>query len=131
MGRSWVAIARLVTLGTLTGPWLHAADGLDRKFVQTVRPFLATYCVGCHGGNAHAAQFDLRPYSTVAAVVHEYPRWNLVLEKLSAKEMPPKGMPQPPAALRQEVIDWVASVRANEARKNAGDPGLVLAHRLS
>ena len=33
--------------------------------------------------------------------------------------------------LRQQVIDWVQAVRMNEARKNAGDPGPVLARRLS
>ena len=29
------------------------------------------------------------------------------------------------------MIDWVKAVRADELRKNAGDPGPVLAHRLS
>ena len=53
------------------------------------------------------------------------------MERLTAKEMPPKPMPQPPAEARQQVIDWIQAVRANEARKNAGDPGLVLARRLS
>ena len=39
--------------------------------------------------------------------------------------------PQPSAKLRQQVIDWVKAVRANELRKHAGDPGPVLARRLS
>jgi len=64
-------------------------------------------------------------------VVHDYPRWNLVLEKLSAREMPPKPMPQPPDASRQAVIDWVLALRRSEAQRNAGDPGTVLARRLS
>ena len=29
------------------------------------------------------------------------------------------------------MIDWIAAVRSNEARKHAGDPGTVLARRLS
>ena len=45
--------------------------------------------------------------------------------------MPPKPMPPPPAEARQQVIDWIQAVRAEEVRKNAGDPGLVLARRLS
>ena len=40
-------------------------------------------------------------------------------------------MPPPPAEARQQVIDWIQAVRAEEIRKNAGDPGLVLARRLS
>ncbi|HMC62117.1 MAG TPA: DUF1587 domain-containing protein, partial [Candidatus Solibacter sp.] len=64
-------------------------------------------------------------------MILDYPRWNLVLEKLTAREMPPKQAPQPPSDARQQVIDWVQAVRMNEARKNAGDPGPVLARRLS
>ena len=41
-------------------------------------------CITCHGGSAPAAQFDLRPYTNTEAVVQDYPRWNLVLEKLVA-----------------------------------------------
>ncbi len=40
-------------------------------------------------------------------------------------------MPPPPAEARQQVIDWIQAVRAEEMRKNAGDPGSVLARRLS
>ncbi len=113
-------------------PLAYAADSaLEGKFTQTVQPFVNRYCAGCHSGTTPAAQFDLRAYSSVETVVRDYPRWNLVLEKLSAKEMPPKQVQQPPAESRQQVIDWIQAVRANEARKNAGDPGLVLARRLS
>jgi hypothetical protein len=111
---------------------LSAADSdLERRYDQTVRPFLASYCTACHGGATPAAQFDLRPYDTVAAVVRDYGRWNLVLEKLNAGEMPPKGMKQPPPGSRKAVIDWVRDMRTSEAQRNAGDPGPVLARRLS
>src|SRR6266566_2297235 len=129
------AIARLLVCGGIAISWMRAADSansdLERRFAETVRPFLASYCVGCHGGATPAAQFDLRPYTTMAAVIQDYPRWNLVLEKLTAKEMPPKQAPQPPADVRQEVIDWIRAERTNEARKNAGDPGPVMVRRLS
>ena len=54
-----------------------------------------------------------------------------MLEKLAAKEMPPKPAKQPSADARQAVMDWIQAVRTNEAHKSAGDPGLVLARRLS
>ena len=117
MPRSVTAIAPILMLASIATPCMYAADvtnpALERKFSQTVRPFLTQYCIGCHSGETPAAQFDLQPYSTVAAVVRDYPRWALVLERLTAKEMPPKPLPQPPADARQEVIDWVAS-RAHE-----------------
>jgi hypothetical protein len=129
------SVTRLLVVGSIALPWAGAADAvssdLEHRFTQNVRPFLASYCVGCHGGATPAAQFDLRPYSTMAAVIQDYPRWNLVLEKLTAREMPPKQAPQPPSDARQEVIDWIRSERMNEARRNAGDPGPVMVRRLS
>jgi hypothetical protein len=53
------------------------------------------------------------------------------MERLEHQEMPPKPMAQPPADRRQRVIDWVKAVRANELQRSAGDPGPVLARRLS
>ncbi|HEY2106056.1 MAG TPA: DUF1592 domain-containing protein, partial [Candidatus Binataceae bacterium] len=130
-----LAITQLLLAGSFLLPRGGAADAansdLDRTLAKTVRPFLTSYCIGCHGGAAPAAQFDLGSYSTMTAVTRDYPRWNLVLEKLAAREMPPKAAPQPADAARQEVIEWVQAVRTSEARRNADDPGPVLVRRLS
>ena len=135
MQRSVPAVTLLLVFGSIAVSPVRSAGvtnaDLERKFAQTVRPFVNRYCIGCHGGATPAAQFDLRSYSTVAAVIKDYPHWNLLMERLVAKEMPPKVAPQPPDEARQAVIDWVAAVRANEARKYDGDPGPVLVRRLS
>ncbi len=107
------------------------APALDRQFDQTVRPFVTQYCIGCHSGKNPAAQFDLKAYTSMDSVTKDYPRWAQVLERLNANEMPPKPVPPPPAEARKNVMDWIRAVRAEEVRKNAGDPGLVLARRLS
>src|SRR5689334_18864642 len=104
---------------------------LERQFSQTVRPFVEEYCAGCHSGRQPEAQFDLTSYATLSSVLDDLPHWTLVMERLSHQEMPPESEPQPPANVRQQVIDWVKAVRANELRKHAGDPGPVLARRLS
>ncbi|MGH9664952.1 MAG: DUF1587 domain-containing protein, partial [Bryobacteraceae bacterium] len=104
---------------------------LQQQFAQTVRPFVAQYCVGCHSGNAPAAGFDLKAYTTMETAVRDFPRWTLVSEKLTARQMPPKVAPQPPVERRQRVIDWIQAVRSHEAQRSAGDPGLVLPRRLS
>jgi hypothetical protein len=104
---------------------------LDQQFTQVVKPFVAEYCVVCHSGSTPAAQFDLSSYTTMDMVVRDHPRWALVIDKLTAKQMPPAGMPAPSDQARQKVIDWVKAMRADEARKHAGDPGPVLARRLS
>src|SRR4051794_5277274 len=135
MRSSVLPFVQFAVLCGIAIPQVHAAEptnsDLERQFTQTVKPFLTSYCIGCHSGSTPAAQFDLAPYSTMAAVVRDYGHWNTVLEKLSAKQMPPKGLKQPADEARQAVIDWIEAMRAAEARKNAGDPGVVLAHRLS
>jgi hypothetical protein len=104
---------------------------LDRDFSGAVRPFLQAYCIGCHGGDQPAAQFDLRKYTGVPAVVADLDHWTLVLKRLSTSTMPPRGVKQPDDDSRRQVTAWIAAVRKEEARKNAGDPGVVLARRLS
>jgi hypothetical protein len=104
---------------------------LEQKFDQSIKPFLATYCASCHASAAPAAQFDIRPYTSMPAVVSDFGHWNLILDKLTAGQMPPKPMKQPSAETRAAVIQWIQAVRAGEAQKSAGDPGIVLARRLS
>src|ERR1700722_9476090 len=104
---------------------------IDQQFQQTVKPFVGKYCVACHSGKMAPAQFDLKSYTSVDMVADDFARWALLAERLKNQEMPPKPMPPPPAAEAQQVIDWVAAVRAAEIKKAAGDPGVVMARRLS
>jgi hypothetical protein len=120
-----------VILAVAALPAAGATPALDRQFEQTVKPFVTKYCIGCHSGQMPAAQFDLKAYTSMDMVTRDYPRWALVMQRLTAKEMPPKPMPPPPDEARQHVIDWIQALRAEEIKKSAGDPGLVLARRLS
>ena len=124
----YLAGAVLFTTGFAAEP---AKTVLERDFTQTVKPFINEYCAGCHSGKTPAAQLDLKAYTTLTSVVQDFGHWNLLMERMERQEMPPKPMAQPPADRRQKVIEWVKAVRADELRKNAGDPGPVLAHRLS
>jgi hypothetical protein len=55
-----------------------------------------------------------------------------VLERLETQEMPPEDAPhRPKVEERNAVIAWVRSLRDHEAERAAGDPGPVLARRLS
>jgi hypothetical protein len=108
-----------------------AAPTLDRQFEQTVRPFVTQYCYACHSGPTPAAQFDLKAYTSMDTVTADFPRWALVMERLTAREMPPKPVPPPPTEASQQVIAWIQGVRAELIKKSAGDPGVVLARRLS
>src|SRR5438093_10880863 len=110
----------------------RAGLALERRFADTVHPFFETYCFACHGKEKQKGKLDLSLYSSVQAIAKEYRRWDIVLEKLKAEEMPPDEAKQhPPPELRRGVIDWIQAVRKHEAERNAGDPGPVLARRLS
>ena len=105
---------------------------LEQQFTGTIRPFMQTYCVSCHGKEKPQAQLDLTSYANMSAVARDISHWSLVMEKLDAKQMPPPGVgKQPSVAQRNAVIAWVRAVRLAEATRNAGDPGPVLARRLS
>jgi hypothetical protein len=129
----------LVLLGTLMSPASTGAQrsapvsaaALEREFAATVRPFVREYCADCHSGPQPEAQLDLTSFAKLSSVLEDFPHWTLLMERLKDQEMPPIEERQPPDDLRRKVIQWVKAVRANELRKHAGDPGLVLARRLS
>ena len=104
------------------------ADG----FQTNVRPFLQTYCYACHSGNEPAAGFDLTSYSTLDSVTRDQRRWNLVLTRLKAGEMPPtQARQRPTQAQLRPIVDWIQTMAEEEATRHPDDPGIVLARRLS
>ena len=129
-------IAWLVLLGQSIGIAAFAADvseqQLAQQFSKTVRPFLEANCLACHGQEQPKAKLNLSAFTTVADVEHGERTWGTVLERLEAKEMPPEeAKHQPTADERQAVVDWIRALRKSIAEAHAGDPGEVLARRLS
>jgi mono/diheme cytochrome c family protein len=105
---------------------------LENRFDQTVRPFLKNNCLGCHGPEKPKGKLDLSAYTSVSSIVSDHRVWVLVRERLEADEMPPaEARRQPTPDERRVVVEWIAAVLDREARRNAGDPGRVLARRLS
>jgi hypothetical protein len=133
------ACALLFTVGALGVPASSrqatpraAPPARSDAFETSIKPFLQTYCYGCHGGSQPAAGFDLTSYVTQDSVIRDQRRWNLVLARLKAGEMPPSQSRQHPTpAQRQSVIDWIETISAEDARRHPNDPGIVLARRLS
>ncbi|HVS52866.1 MAG TPA: DUF1592 domain-containing protein [Opitutaceae bacterium] len=129
-----VFLAAMFPFGGLTA---LAAKGptdadLARSFEKTVRPFIESYCFSCHGGDKPEAELDLTRFDTLPRVVAGFDRWDLALERLEAAEMPPdKAKKHPTDAQRAAVVSWLQDLRKHEIEKSAGDPGVVLARRLS
>jgi Protein of unknown function (DUF1592)/Protein of unknown function (DUF1588)/Protein of unknown function (DUF1587)/Protein of unknown function (DUF1585)/Protein of unknown function (DUF1595)/Planctomycete cytochrome C len=104
----------------------------EPDFEQAVRPFLKTYCLGCHGERKQEGKLDLSTETSAARVLSNPGRWDGVLERLEADEMPPPKAPkQPTRDERRAVVAWLNSLRDRDAQAHAGDPDRVLARRLS
>ena len=105
---------------------------LQRDFQSIVKPFMKNYCASCHGAQEPKAKLDLSGFSSLAAVRQDLGHWQLILERLAADEMPPAdAKPRPAPQVRTNVTGWIRALRRYEAHLNAGDPGPVLARRLS
>ena len=105
---------------------------LAEQFERQVKPFIDEYCIDCHGAEKPKAKFSLTPFQSLGDVIQGHLHWDHVIEKLQEGEMPPEEAETvPDQKTITEVIHWYERVRRHEALKNAGDPGIVLARRLS
>src|SRR5580693_671925 len=92
----------------------------EQSFANTVRPFLKTYCLDCHGTDKPKGDLDLSVYTTADAVAKDLPQWETVLEQLKGGTMPPaKAKKRPNDEIRRGIVDWIQSIRTLEAKRNA------------
>jgi hypothetical protein len=118
--------------GRPASPGGQASESLDQRFASQVQPFLEHYCIGCHGSKKPKGDFDLTRYASVSAITADAKQWELVFERLEAQKMPPADAEKKPTAdERAAIVAWIRDLQNQDADKNAGDPGTVLARRLS
>jgi hypothetical protein len=111
------------------GPVLASAG--QATFQSSVQPFLAKTCYGCHNAKLSSAGLNLQSYLNAEAVSKDRDRWELVLEKLRAGEMPPPGVPRPAESDLKAVTEWISQEFDREDRLLKPDPGHVTARRLN
>ncbi len=103
-----------------------ATATLEHRFRDTVRPFLDTYCMGCHGKEKPKGDMDLSVYPTADAVAKDLEHWELVLEQLEEKSMPPakaKRHPQAEAPSGCHRLDPGHPQGRSEAERGRSRPG--------
>jgi mono/diheme cytochrome c family protein len=109
-----------------------AAETGDQQFAARVRPFLERYCFSCHGTGKPEAGLDLRRAASATGIADRARPWDLILERLQADEMPPADAARRPGRdERAAVVAWLREQHDRRARQHVGDPGTVLARRLS
>jgi hypothetical protein len=128
-----LAVLAALSLGACSGdPAPQApAESLDQRFSAQVHPFFERYCFGCHNPRKKKGDLDLTHEFSIAAIARNPRQWEQVQARLHDREMPPEDAKQPKADERGAALAWLRELGDREARMNAGDPGIVLARRLS
>jgi len=102
-------------------PSQAVAASADPQFDEFVKPFLKQNCVKCHNVDNSTAGFraDLLESDFPD---NQIKTWEAVRHRLSTATMPPKGLPQPAAEDRQNMVEWIGKrlevARLRPAPKN-------------
>src|SRR5215469_5748823 len=117
------AVAAAVVGGALRGADEPAADPA---------PTFKKYCFTCHGNGAAMGGMRLDQLLAKGDVGQGFAQWEKVAAALGESRMPPKGMPQPADAERQQAIAWIRAGLADFAKKHdTGEPGRITVRRLT
>lgn len=130
---SWLASLGWVVLWELSGlPVTAAETEPEQPYSAAVLPLLKAHCVSCHGPDKQEGKLKLSDFVDDRAVTEQSQLWQRVLARLETGDMPPDDAPSRPTANeRQAAIEWIKQRQELDAERNAGDPGVVLARRLS
>jgi hypothetical protein len=108
------------------------ADNLKLTFDNKILPLIHDHCISCHDAETLEGNLDMTAFRRVEDIRGAHPTWELVLSRVVAGEMPPRDASTTMSAEeRQKFTQWIRDFRNFEAQQNAGDPGIVLPHRLS
>src|SRR5215208_509562 len=78
-------------------------------FDQKIKPFLATYCNGCHNSKKPAGSVALDVYLNEAHARKDRKTWETVEKLIASGEMPPKKSkkPRPTKEEAQLALTWI------------------------
>ena len=104
---------------------------LEQQFTGTIRPFMQTYCVPVMAKRNHRRSSTSPPTGAWRLWRRIFPTGPSCRKNSTPNRCRPRRAKQPSDSQRSAVSAWVRAVRLAEAARNAGDPGPVLARRLS
>ena len=120
-----ISPARHLIAATLLVPGISfaAITPGESGFKDSVAPFFAKNCVECHGEKKQKGKVTLHDIHGDLSSGEALDRWEEILEMLESGEMPPEDEPQPSAAERQAVVDWIeAGLRSQTAKADEEKP---------
>jgi Protein of unknown function (DUF1592)/Protein of unknown function (DUF1588)/Protein of unknown function (DUF1587)/Protein of unknown function (DUF1585)/Protein of unknown function (DUF1595)/Ca-dependent carbohydrate-binding module xylan-binding/Planctomycete cytochrome C len=139
MPRRWLPLAIIapmlgvVSVATADEPAKTKASApAPAPFAKSVAPFVAKYCVECHGAAKPKADLNLLAFNDEGSVVRARKLWMRVKEYVEAGEMPPedhKG--QPSQGEIDQLASWIDGTLAKVNCQIPADPGRVTIRRLN
>jgi mono/diheme cytochrome c family protein len=116
----------------LTAQQKRASEPSADAFDRLVKPFITQNCITCHGNEKHKRDLNFEAIATSPqTLLDDHDRWDMVVQKLRDREMPPEDEEQPPEHQRQAVATWIAEQLDHLDRVTPADPGRVTARRLN
>ncbi|MGY8654324.1 MAG: DUF1592 domain-containing protein [Verrucomicrobiia bacterium] len=101
------------------------------SFETDVKPFLATYCLECHGGGKKVkGKVDFTKIKTQADLDAHFETWETAIELMREGEMPPDAAKQPNADDLAKIYGWYQKrfVESVEAHPGTFKPRRLSAH---
>src|SRR5947209_991243 len=114
---------------------LLIASGISSLPLAAASPDVFTFvekqCAACHNPSVKSGDLDLKALLASNTFVENRETWEKVVEKLSTKQMPPRGAPQPPPEITSAITGWLKSEFDRQDRAIQPEAGRVSARRLN
>ena len=104
----------------------QATDG-----TAVLQPFLKAHCYECHGPEKQKAELRLDTTPFDLAKTGNLKIWQDVLDQVQRDEMPPPRQPQPDAAEKAKVIEWLSEELTRQYAEHATAPAKPVIRRLN
>ncbi|NQZ57043.1 MAG: DUF1592 domain-containing protein [Lentisphaeraceae bacterium] len=101
-----------VAMLTCLTSFADAKQNLSKiDYQKTIIPLLSTYCYNCHDEDDDKGDIDLEKFTSDDSIVKHRKIWELVVDKLTDREMPPvkknKKSKLPSEKERELLINWI------------------------
>ena len=93
--------------------------------------FVQSHCAGCHNASAKSGGLDLTALRAAKTFESDRETWEKVGRKLTFGEMPPPGVPRPPAQIITDITAWLKSEFDRQDQMVRPEAGQVSARRLN
>jgi len=100
-------------------------------FQKHVAPVLTKVCSQCHNDRVTSGGLNIHAFIDPKSVKDRREAWETILRQVRGGEMPPRGLPRPPAAEIDAFVKHIETTFEADDRASKPDPGRVTARRLN